>query len=84
MRSAECSVVGADSYKNKTPPYKSGGLKRYARQNKKETVVAIVEVVRVAIVSIQPQIIVVMFDIENVEVAVRVSSVRSAFHATTP
>ena len=47
-------------------------------------VVAIQEVARVAVVTIEPQAIVIVFDIEHLEVAVRVRNVQNASLATTP
>lgn len=52
-----------------------GKTKRVARQNEHETIVAIPEVVRVIIVAVEPQVIVIVFHVEQVEVAVRVSNV---------
>jgi len=39
------------------------------------TVVSVPDVVRVAVVAVQPQFVVVVFDIEHVQVAVRISNV---------
>jgi len=50
-------------------------MKRFARANEDETVVVIPEVVRVTVVAVQPQIIVIVFHLENVEVTVRVRNV---------
>ena len=50
-------------------------MKRFARPDEHETVVAIPEVVRVAVVAIQPQVVVVTLNVEDVEVAIRVGYV---------
>ncbi len=50
-------------------------MKRFARANEDETVVAVPEIVRVAVVAIQPQVIVIVFHFENVEVTIRVRNV---------
>ena len=49
-----------------------------------EAIISIPEVVRVAVVAVEPAIIVVVFDIEHIEVAVRVRCVWRAVCATTP
>ncbi len=49
-------------------------MKRFAKTENK-TVVGIPEIVRIAIVAIEPQIIVIVFNVEDVEVAIRVSNV---------
>ena len=49
-------------------------MKRIAKTENK-TVVSIPEIVSIAIVAIEPQIIVVVFNVEDVEVAVRISNV---------
>lgn len=58
-------------------------MRRFAT-DKHEAVVSIPDVVRVAVVSVEPQPIVVVFDVEHVEVAVRVRSVQNVVHATAP
>ena len=49
-------------------------MKRFAKTENK-TVVGIPEIVRIAIVAIEPQTIVIVFNVEDVEVAIRVSNV---------
>jgi hypothetical protein len=49
-------------------------MKRFAKTENK-MVVGIPEIVRIAIVAIEPQIIVIVFNVEDVEVAIRVSNV---------
>ena len=49
-------------------------MKRFAKTENK-TVVGIPEIVRIAIVAIEPQIIVIVFNVEDVEVAIRVGNV---------
>jgi len=49
-------------------------MKRFAK-TENETVVSIPEIVRIAIVTIEPQTIVIVFNVEDVEVAIRVSNV---------
>ena len=59
-------------------------MKRFATQED-PTIVAIPEVVRVAVVAIEPLLaIVVPLNIEDVEVAVRVGCVQNTSHTTTP
>ncbi len=48
-------------------------MKRVARTNEHETVVAVPKVVRVAIVAVEPQPVVIVFHAEHVEVAGRVA-----------
>ncbi|MBI3495481.1 hypothetical protein HY065_02550 [Candidatus Berkelbacteria bacterium] len=48
------------------------------------TVVAVPGVVRVAVVTVEPQVIVVMFDVEDLGVAIGVSFVKSAVHDHCP
>ena len=59
-------------------------MKRLARLDKHPTVVAVPEVVGTTIVGIQPEIVLVAFDVEHVQVAVRVSDVCDVFLATIP
>ncbi len=49
-------------------------MKRIAKTENK-TVVGIPEIVRIAIVTIEPQTIVIVFNVEDVEVAIRISNV---------
>ena len=49
-------------------------MKRFAKTENK-TVVSIPEIVRMTIVAIEPQIIVIVFNVEDVEVAIGVSNV---------
>ena len=49
-------------------------MKRFAKTENK-TVVGIPEIVRIAIVAIEPQTIVIVFNVEDVEVAIRISNV---------
>ena len=57
-------------------------MKRVATQ-KHEPVVSVPEVVGMAVVTIQPQLaVVVPLDVEHLEVAVRVGFMQSATHAT--
>ncbi len=75
-------MVGADSLQNKTPLPKQERNERVATQED-PTVVSIPEVVRLAVVAIQPLLAVVIpLHIEDVEVAVRVSCVQNAVRAT--
>ncbi|HAJ44491.1 hypothetical protein A3K33_03145 [Candidatus Azambacteria bacterium RIFOXYC1_FULL_41_20] len=57
-------------------------MKQFARTDKNEAVVVIPEIVRVTVVAVQPQIIVIMFNLENVEVAIRVGNIQSVTYAT--
>ncbi|MBU6415363.1 hypothetical protein KGQ34_03965 [Patescibacteria group bacterium] len=50
-------------------------MKRVARTDKHPAIVVIPEVVMVAVVAVQPEVIVVAFNVEHVEVAVRVGYV---------
>ena len=49
-------------------------MKRFAKTENK-TVVGIPEIVRIAVVTIEPQTIIIVFNVEDVEVAIRVSNV---------
>lgn len=49
-------------------------MKRFAKTENK-TVVSIPEIDRIAIVAIEPQIIVIVFNVEDVRVAIRVGNV---------
>jgi len=49
-------------------------MKRFAKTENK-TVVGIPEIIRIAIVAIEPQIIVIVFNVENVEAAIRINNV---------
>lgn len=49
-------------------------MKRFAKTENK-TVAGIPEIVRIAIVAIEPQIIVTVLNVKDVEVAIRVSNV---------
>jgi len=59
-------------------------MKRGARSEEHEAVVAIPLVLRVAVVGIQPLTVVVPVDAEQVEVVIRVSSVPHAIRGTAP
>lgn len=57
---------------------------RFATQEH-PAIVSVPEVVRVAVVSIEPELaIVIPLDIEHVEVAVRVGYIQNAIYATAP
>lgn len=47
-------------------------MKRFATEED-ETVVTVPEIVRVAVVSVEPVFVVIVFNVEQVEVAIRVS-----------
>ena len=47
-------------------------MKRFATKED-ETVVTVPEIVRVAVVSVEPAFVVIVFNVEQVEVAIRVS-----------
>jgi hypothetical protein len=47
-------------------------MKRFATEED-ETVVTVPEIVRVAVVSVEPAFVVIVFNVEQVEVAIRVS-----------
>jgi hypothetical protein len=49
-------------------------MKRIAKTENK-TVVGIPEIVRIAVVTIEPQTIIIVFNVEDVEVAIRISNV---------
>lgn len=57
-------------------------MKRVATEH--PLVVSVPEVVRVAVVAVQPQVIVVVFDVEDLEVAIGVRFVRSAIRYHCP
>jgi hypothetical protein len=46
-------------------------MKRFARQGKDKAVVSVPPVVRVTVVAVEPRAIVIAFDVEHVEIAVR-------------
>ena len=61
------------TYKTKLSSYKSRReMKRFATEED-ETVVTVPEIVRVAVVGIEPAFVVIVFNVEQVEVAIRVS-----------
>jgi hypothetical protein len=73
-----------DSLQNKTPLPKQGRNERFATQED-PTVVSIPEVVRPAVVAIQPLLAVTIpLHIEDVEVVVRVSYIQNAVRTTAP
>ncbi len=47
-------------------------MKRFATEED-ETVVTVPEIVRVAVVSVEPAFVIIMFNVEQVEVTIRVS-----------
>jgi len=57
---------------------------RLARDHEDDTVVRVVEVVRVNIVRVEPAIVVVVIDIEGIQIAVGVRIVCHAFFPTAP
>jgi hypothetical protein len=60
-------------------------MKRVARADEDEAVVAIPDVVRLAIRIVEPQAIVIVFDVEHVEPVVRVADfVECAIYVTAP
>jgi len=50
-------------------------MRRFAGEEEHPTVVTIPEVIRVAVVAIEPQVSAIVLDVEHVEVTVRVSNV---------
>jgi hypothetical protein len=50
-------------------------VRRVAGQHEHEAIVGVPEVVGVAVVPVQPQLVVVMFDVEDVAVAVTIGCV---------
>jgi hypothetical protein len=82
--SEKCWAVGVVSSQNKTPLPKQERNERVATQED-PTVVSIPNVVRPAVVAIEPlRTVVVTLNVEHVEVAVRVGYVQNATYATTP
>lgn len=67
---------------NKTPATFAGEMKTVAAEH--PAVVAIPEVVRVTIVAVEPLVIAVVFDVENLEVAVGVRFARDAPYSHCP
>ena len=59
-------------------------MKRVSGEDEHPTIVGVPEVVGVIIVGVDPQLVVVVIDIEHIEVAVRVGYVKSAICATAP
>ena len=62
----------------KTPPlfiYKGGETKRVAREDEHEAIVLVPDIVGIVIVRVEPQVIVIVFHVEQVEIAVRVGNV---------
>jgi hypothetical protein len=61
------------TYETKLPNHKSRReMKRFATEED-ETVVTVPEIVRVAVVSVEKAFVVIVFNVEQVEVAIRVS-----------
>lgn len=61
------------TYETKLSNHKSQReMKRFATEED-ETVVTVPEIVRVAVVSVEPAFVVIVFNVEQVEVAIRVS-----------
>ena len=50
-------------------------MRRFARRHENEAIVRVPEVVGIAVVPVQPQTVIVVFDVEDVAVAVRVGCV---------
>lgn len=67
--------------KNKTPPQGRGEMKRFATEENEATV-AIPPVVETTIIVVQPQLVIVAIDVEQVRVAIRVGNMQSAVHIT--
>ena len=63
------------THKTKLSQINSGREMKKIAKTENKTVVGIPEIVRIAIVAIEPQIIVIVFNVEDVEVAIRVSNV---------
>ncbi|KKS75212.1 MAG: hypothetical protein UV48_C0016G0003 [Candidatus Azambacteria bacterium GW2011_GWA2_42_9] len=71
------------NYRNKTLPiYRGRKIKRISRNDEHPAVVSIPEVVGVAIVAVQPPLVVVAIDTEHLWVAVRIGNVQNAVYAT--
>ncbi|MFA5318009.1 MAG: hypothetical protein WC323_00825 [Patescibacteria group bacterium] len=61
---------------NKTKlPWKIRGEIKKVATHEDKTVVAIPEVIRVTIVAVEPELVAIVFNVEQVEVAVRISNV---------
>ena len=72
MIRVKCLVAGSHTYKNKTLPAQARREMRKLARNEHEAIVSIPEVVRLTIVSIEPTVIAVTLDIEQVEIAIGV------------
>ena len=75
-------MVGLKLLESKLPVRRRGETQRLARDNEHDAVIGIVQVVRVTIVRIEPAIVIVVFDIEDIEIAVGVCIVYHASHTT--
>ena len=79
----QARAAGTASCQNKTLPQKRERNERVAT-DEDEAVVSIPMVIRIAVVAVEPQLVLVVFDVEHVEVAVRVRCIWRAACATTP
>lgn len=57
-------------------------MKRVSGKTEHPPIVAVPEVARTTVVGVEPEVIVIVFDIEHVEIAVRVGCVQDAIYAT--
>ena len=56
-------------------PLVSGETKRVARENEHQAIVAIPSVVRIVVVRVEPQVVVIVFHVEQLEITVRICNV---------
>lgn len=75
MKSVECSADGMDNYKNKTLLQDRREMERIAGTHEHPAMAGTPDVVGVTVVGVEPEAVLVAFDVEHVEVTVRVRDV---------
>jgi len=72
MKWVKCSVVGSHTCKNKTLLVKARREVRRLATNEHEAIVSIPVIVRITVVRVEPTIIVIVLDVEQVQIAIGV------------